>query len=111
MARRGRPRKAVLGNVKGFETPKLQKGSLMKALRQMFSALSIALGLVWMAVPAAAHIHAWSSLSSGMNNTVGALTALGTPTGSVVALGVLDHGGGPALYTRGGFTVAGWRGD
>ena len=65
----------------------------MKTMRQMLSVLSMVLGLVWMAVPAAAQCE-WSALGSGINGRVDALT-------------VFDDGTGPALYAGGIFTTAG----
>jgi len=78
----------------------------MKALKQMFSALSIVLGLVGMAVPAAAQTCGWSALGGGTNSLTGALTAFDEPTGAVIALAVFDDGTGPAVYAGGTFATA-----
>src|SRR5712692_5181109 len=79
----------------------------MKTMRPMRSVLSMVLGLVWMAVPAAAQPCAWSGLGSGMNGPVSALTAFDEPTANLRALTVINDGTGAGLYAGGTFTTAG----
>src|SRR5262249_22974437 len=70
-------------------------------------ALSIVVGVVGTAVPAAAQTCSWSALGSGINEHVWRLTGSNESTGSVTALTVFDDGRGPALYAGGYFTTAG----